>query len=70
MEVNLTRYLLNLTRYLLLDDALSCLMMHCLWGVRRTKNEELIFLLTGPSDIKLFKVFKFPTLVLNAKNKH
>lgn len=49
----------NLTRCLLLDDALVSV------GVSRSGNKELIFYLNDPPHITL----KFPALVLNAKNK-
>lgn len=37
----------------LIWPATYCLMMHCVWGVRRSRNEELIFLLTNSPNIKL-----------------
>lgn len=46
-KIQVYRMGVDLTRYLLLDAL-------CLWGVRRSGNEKLIFLLTGPPDIKLF----------------
>lgn len=50
----------NLTHYLLLDDAL------CLWGVRRSRNEEFIFLFTDPLDMKLFR-FQISYLIVECQ---